>query len=461
MIQAVSPLQANTRLEGEALIPASKSHTIRALLVAALADGESTIINPLESKDARSCLDAIHVFGAEVQEISGQAWGAERAIRVKGVGASASSKARGILAGPADNVVDTGNSGTTLYLAASIAGVSPGWTIFTGDHQIRNRPIGNLLQALRDLGCEAFATKNNGCAPVAIRGPFKGGSTTIACPTSQFLSSLLLALPLADAEESTINISLLYEKPYAEMTLRWLDTQGIQYENVDSNWNTFRIPGRQHYKAFTRVVPGDFSSATFFAVAAAITGSSLVLTGLDMQDSQGDKAIFGVLEHMGCVVDYDKANSASGIRITGPGHPNNPQKHILGGEFDFNGIPDALPAFSVLSCFASEEVRIVNVPQARLKETDRIAVMRSELTKLGARVDEREDGLVIKPAGHALRGTDVDGHDDHRIVMSLALAGLRAEGETRISTAECAAVTYPTFFKDLSRLGTRTTSVGA
>jgi 3-phosphoshikimate 1-carboxyvinyltransferase len=454
MIQTVRPLAKGSMLSGSVLIPASKSHTIRALLIAALADGTSLVINPLDSKDARSCVETITAFGATVEELAPGLVHESRAFRITGVG----DGKKGLLKEAPSNVIDTGNSGTTIYLAAGMAALCPGYTVFTGDHQIRNRPIGNLLRALRDFGAEAFATRGNDCAPAIIRGPLLGGSTTISCPTSQFLSSLLLALPLAEGS-SEINITLLHEQPYAEMTLRWLDEQGIHYENVDQAWRKFRIPGGQRYTAFRKVVPGDFSSATFFACAAAITGSMLVLEGLDMADSQGDKAVFGILEAMGCVVRYDPANSAQGITVIGPGHGDNPTSRLLGGEFDLNAIPDALPALSVTACFAQTEVRLVNVPQARLKETDRIAVMCLELNRMGGKATEREDGLILQPA--QLFGTDVEGHDDHRVVMSLSLAALRAEGETRIHGAEAAAVTFPDFFTILQRLGAHTSSQGA
>lgn len=461
MLQNVYPLRQGQVLEGTILIPASKSHTIRALLIAAMAEGQSTIINPLESKDARSCIDAIRLFGATVEELDGSPWGAERALKVTGIGGlTPEGKKRGLLANGASNVVDTGNSGTTIYLAASLAALSPAWTVFTGDHQIRNRPIGRLMKALRDLGAQAESCRDNDCAPVVIKGPLKGGTTSIECPTSQYLSSLFLALPMADCESSTVKVPLLHEQPYAEMTLRWLDEQGVRYENVGDAWKEFRIPGRQSYRSFTKVVPGDFSSATFFACAAAITGSKLVLTGLDMGDSQGDKAVFGILERMGCVVSFDPADSSTGITVIGPGHAENPRKTLAGGEFDLNPIPDALPALSVTAAYADSEVRLVNVPQARLKETDRIAVMCQELSKMGVLISERPDGLVIKPSAHLIRGTEVEGHDDHRVVMSLALAALRASAPNHINGAEAAAVTFPTFFPILQGLGAHTSQGG-
>ncbi|NCN06194.1 MAG: hypothetical protein GW949_11255, partial [Spirochaetales bacterium] len=226
-----------------------------------------------------------------------------------------------------------------------------------------------------------------------------------------------------------------------------------------------------------------FSSAAFFAAAAAITGSSLLLRGLDMADSQGDKAIFRYLSAMGCRVDYlrgsalvAQASGASGeddeenrqayeqachegtdsIRIMGPSRAGRP---LRGGRFDLNATPDALPALAVVACFAVGTVALYNVAQARLKETDRITVMRTELSKMGAEIEETNDGLVIQPrhrtlGDSALTGADVDGWDDHRVVMSLSVAGLMAEGSTRVHGAEAVSVTYPEFFDTLGNLAT-------
>jgi 3-phosphoshikimate 1-carboxyvinyltransferase len=274
-----------------------------------------------------------------------------------------------------------------------------------------------------------------------------------------------------------VEVPLLHEKPYAEMTLRWLEEQGIQFRN--DNWKSFVIPGGQHYTPFQKAVPGDFSSATFFAAAAAITGASIELEGLDMADSQGDKLVFLILSKMGCRIDYlkgktliaqaggtsdtDDAESAytqaisqgtDGIRVCGPSRMGRP---LRGGRFDLNSIPDALPALAVVACFSVGQVELVNVPQARLKETDRISVMTQELGTMGATIQELEDGMIITPTRtpeglSGLVGAEVQGHDDHRVVMSLAVAGLVAQGSTRIIGAEAAAVTYPGFFDTLRSL---------
>ena len=229
------------------------------------------------------------------------------------------------------------------------------------------------------------------------------------------------------------------------ITLDWLDRQGIRYER--DGWDEFRIPAGQVYKPFDRVVPADWSSATFFLVAAAITGGSLILEGLDTNDSQGDKAVVGMLETMGCRSE----GVPGGIRIEGL-----PMNGVV---LDLNATPDALPAMAVAACFAEGETRLVNVPQARMKETDRITVMTSELLKLGADVEELPDGMIIRgrrPGSincdiPVIRGAMVDGHDDHRVVMALAVAALGCCGRITIKGAEAADVTFPGFFDLLNR----------
>lgn len=417
-------------IDGTVAIPASKSHTIRAFLIAALAKGTSYIRHPLDSRDAASCVAAIKAFGAKVETM-------DDGFAITGVDGTSPLHTTG-----PEDVIDTGNSGTTLYLAVGLAATGSGTTIFTGDHQIRRRTMDKLLRALSELGAEARSTRNNGCAPAIIGGPLKGGRVSIECPTSQYLSSLLLAAPLSrDGVE--IEVPLLYEAPYAEITLGWLKSQGIKFEQRGLEY--FKIPGGQSYTPFDTIVPADFSSATFFACAPAITGGELTLTGLDMNDSQGDKEVFTILEKMGVQVSYDSNDSKTGIHLKAPG-----KGKLKGGTFDLNAIPDALPALAATATFASETVRLVNVPQARLKETDRIAVMAKELNKLGASVTELEDGLVIEP--QPIVGGTIDGHDDHRVVMAGAIAALGAKEPITIEGSEAAAVTFPSFFELLQSI---------
>jgi 3-phosphoshikimate 1-carboxyvinyltransferase len=400
-------------VQGEVRIPASKSHTIRALLIATLARGTSRILHPLSSADTLSCLDICRQLGAVIRDREDE-W------QVQGTGAR--------LQPPAD-VLNAGNSGTSLYLAAATAALIPGWSVMTGDEQVRRRPAGELLKALNDLGAQAFSTRENGCAPLVIKGRLQGGTTHIKCPTSQYLSGLLINTPLAEGD-TEIHVLELNEQPYVNMTLGWLDSQGIEYTH--DHMKTFFIQGGQSYKAFQKEIPGDFSSATFFLCAAAVTGSSLTLLGLDMNDSQGDKEVVSMLERFGCLVHAGE----DGITIQG--------RALKGQELDLNKTPDALPAIAVTACFAQGTTRIVNVAQARLKETDRISVMCAELKKMGARVEERADGMVIH--GSPLHGASVNSHLDHRVAMALAIGALGAAGPTTIRDAQCVDITFPGFF---------------
>ncbi len=423
---------------GSFRIPASKSHTIRSLLFASLASGETVLDEPLDSLDARSCVTACRALGASIQEFRDPSPSARlRRWVVRGVGQGAS---RGGIATPED-VVDVGNSGTTLYLALAVAALGSGQTVFTGDAQIRRRSADNLLRALRGLGATAYSTRNNGCAPIVVGGPWRGGRVSIECPTSQYLSALLLAAPLAPAGVVTeIDVPLLYERPYVEMTLQYLDARGVAYEAA-ADRSFFRVPGGAQYEPLSGGVPGDFSSAAFPACAAAIAGGPVELTGLNPQDVQGDKAVMDMLASMGCSVEWspEDASGREGVLRVSRSGP------LVGTTLDLNATPDALPALAVTACYAQGETRLVNVANARLKETDRVAVMAAELGKLGADIEELPDGLVIRGHG-GLEGGVVDGHDDHRVVMSLAIAGLGAKGPVSIDTAECASVTYPGFF---------------
>jgi 3-phosphoshikimate 1-carboxyvinyltransferase len=407
-------------LKGEVDIPGSKSHTIRALVFALLADGKSIIKRPLDSSDTRSCLSMIEQFGAKI-EIKDNEW------IIYGKGKDLQLP---------DNIIDVANSGTTLYIGLGIAAIIKGYTVFTGDSQIRNRPADVLINAINDLGGEAFSSKGNDMPPIIIKGPISGGHTEIEAVSSQYLTSLLIAAPLLKGD-SHISIKLLNELPYVTMTLNWLDKIGIEYKNND--YKEFFVKGKQEYKPFSEYIAADFSTATFFLVAAVITGSELLLKGLDFTDSQGDKEVVNILKKMGADITLGKKY----IKIKGG--------ELKGGEFDLNAIPDSLPALSVAGCFASGETKLYNVKQARLKETDRISVMFNELSKLGADITEMDDGLIIRKSN--LKGGSVNGHDDHRVVMALSILGFAIDEEISVSTAESVAVTFPEFKQLMNNLG--------
>jgi 3-phosphoshikimate 1-carboxyvinyltransferase len=412
-----------SRLKGTVSIPASKSHTIRAVAIASLAQGQSLIRNPLSSADAASAVSTYRALGATIDTSDPSLW------KVTGRGGEIH-----VPTGP----VDVGNSGTTLNIAlGSAALVGRGETIaFVGDQQTQSRPVGPLLKSLSDLGAKSVSVNNNGKAPAKVTGQLLGGKTAIACSTSQYLSSLLLCAPLA-AKDSEIDVTLLNEPGYAQMTLDWLDSQGIQYRK--QQMKKFSVKGGQSYKPFDRPVPADFSSATFFLCAGALIGEQVTLRGLDFKDSQPDKAVVEYLKGMGAKITV-KADS-----VTVNGGP------LQGIEIDMNKTPDALPAMSVTAAFAEGETRLVNVPQARGKETDRIACMAKELRKLSVEVEELPDGLVIQ--GGRPQAAVVHGWGDHRIVMAMALAGLVLDGPLTVDTAEAMSVTFPDYVKLMRSLG--------
>ncbi len=422
-----------SRLKGSVAIPASKSHTIRAVAIASLAEGQSLIRKPLDSGDTQAVVRCYRALGAQIDISNPDLW------KVTGTGAQVT---------PPQEVIDVLNSGTTLRIAmgsASLAKPSE-TTTFTGDEQIQSRPIGPLMQSLEDLGAKCKSLKNNGKAPVEMTGKLMGGKTSIAATTSQYLSSLLLCTPLAQ-EDSEIDVTLLNEPDYVQMTLDWLDKQQIKYEN--DQMRRFYVKGNQSYKAFDEAVPADFSSATFFLCAAALFAEEVTLLGLDFSDSQPDKAVVDYLKAMGADIQIEQN------KITIKAAP------LKGVEIDMNRTPDALPAMAVTAAFAEGETRLVNVHQARSKETDRIRCMADELKKLAVDVEELPDGLIIRGSSPVTRdpsderrGTlSLDGRSDHRIVMALSLAGLALDGECTISTAEAINVTFPNYVELMKSLG--------
>ena len=412
-----------SRLKGKVAIPASKSHTIRAVAIASLAKGQSAIHNPLVSSDTLSAVNCYQALGAKIDTSNPMLW--------KVIGTD------GKISVPQE-AVDVGNSGTTLNIAIGSAALAQsGQSItLTGDEQTQSRPVGPLLEAINKLGAKCESIKNNGKAPVKITGQILGGKTSIASSTSQYLSSLLLCTPLA-AKDTEIDVTLLNEPGYVRMTLDWLDKQKIKYEH--DQMRRFKVFGEQSYRKFNSFITADFSSATFFLCAAALSGDEVTLLGLDFLDSQPDKAVVDYLMAMGADIKIEptsitvKASSLKGIEI------------------DMNKTPDALPAMAVTAAFAEGETRLVNVPQARGKETDRIKCVAEELKKMAVDVEELPDGLIIRHSRP--KPTKLDGRADHRIVMALSLAGLGIDGQWSIDTAEAMSVTFPTYVELMKSIG--------
>ena len=411
----------SVKLSGKIIIPSSKSQTIRALLISVFSRGVSYIKHPLISDDTESCINAVKAMGADVNILE------NGDITVDATYAFSDMD---------ELSIDAGNSGTTEYLSLPMLSSLGIQVNIDGDEMLRKRPLKPLLDALESLGAETEST--NGFPPASIRGPLDGGECTIECKTSQYLSGLLLGAPLAIGD-SHIKCSVLFEKPYVKMTLKWLDDQGIKYrisDDLEEVW----VKGGQSYKPLDTYIEGDFSSASFFFVAAAIHGTEVTVEGLDKNSTQGDKEILNILEKMGCSIKWN------GIAVTVKG----PEK-LKGGVFDLNAIPDTLPALSVAAAFAEGDTILGNVEQARIKETDRIKVMRENLNELGVEAEERRDALVVHGKG-SVKGGKAKGYGDHRVIMALAILGTRTEEETEIDDVSAASVTFPTFFDLLENL---------
>jgi 3-phosphoshikimate 1-carboxyvinyltransferase len=399
------------RLEGTVRAPPSKSHMHRAVAFASLARGRSAIRNPSFCDDCLATLDACGRFGARI------AMG--ETIAIDGVG--------GMPKRP-DAEINARGSGTTMRLMAAVSALCEGATTLTGDQSLRKRQIAPLLAALSDLGApRARSLNNDGCPPVCVGGRMGGGSASLDAGSSQHLSALLLACPLAE-NDSLVEASGLKSSPYVAMTLEHLGRTGARAWNSDMA--RFFIPGGQEYKPVDFVVPGDHSAAAFLLAAAEATDSEVEITGLDPEDSQGDRAMAGFIREM----------SSGRDRV-----------------LDLGQTPDLLPALAVLACVSDGITVLCNVQHARGKESDRVHAMAAELGKMGAVIEEMTDGLKIRGSG--LRGAEVYGHGDHRVVMALAVAGLAAEGRTIISGGDAISKSYPGFVEHMASLGAKIRAV--
>ncbi len=410
-------------VSGEVYAPPSKSYTHRAILITSLGPG-GRVLRPLLSADTLATVSASEAFGAKIGKEE-----KKDDLFIDGVGD---------LPQTPENVIDVLNSGTTLRFCSAVAALTAG-AVLTGDSSIRTRPNGPLLDSLRELGADAFSIKNNGKAPLVIRGKMLGGTAHLQGGlSSQFLSALFIASPLAERETRIRIVGELKSRPYAEITLDMLHDAGITIEEGEQE---FIVPGGQSFDLERYTIPGDFSSASYPLAAAAVTGSEVMVKGI-LPSRQGDSAIIDILTRMGAQVSWNR--ESGDLRIKGG--------DLEGIEIDAGRTPDLVPTIAVLGAVAKGTTTVVNAEHVRHKETDRLHAMAVELTKMGAKVKERPDGLEI--TGGKLHGASVHGYHDHRIVMALTVAGLVA-GETRIDTAEAVDVSYPGFFREMERLGAR------
>lgn len=414
-------------LSGKLSVPGSKSHTIRAVLISMMAKGLSQIKNPLPSEDCFASVRVAKALGAEV-EVEKGLW------KIK--------NETGELHSPQD-VLDCGNSGTTLYFTTAISGTLEDYTVLTGDYQIRRRPVKALLEAMRKLGAFAETTRSSvDAAPIIVRGPMGCGKVNFQGKMSQYISGMLLAAPRLEGTV-VIEVEKAIERPYLQMTVDWMRAHGIEIEYDQENYSFFRIQAPQAYKSVNATIPSDWESVAFPLVAAAITNSQLTIEDLDLSGSQGDAVIVDVLRRMGADITL---NESEGSLIVRGG------KKLKGGVIDCSDIPDALPILSVAACFAQGDTTLTGIESIRVKETDRVEVMKHELSKLGASIEDTPEKMVIH-GGKKLKGATVKSHDDHRVAMSLAVAGLVCDERVEISNAECVAVSFPGFFELMNTVG--------
>jgi 3-phosphoshikimate 1-carboxyvinyltransferase len=408
---------------GEVPAPPSKSYTQRMVIASALSGGTSRVANPLLSEDTEAALRAVTALGAKFQAEDG-IWAIKGAQPLKASEVS----------------IDCGESGATLRFMIPVAALADGDSTLLFRGSLDRRPVEPLLECLRDLGAKAYVGKHSGFDAVFVEGGgIAGGKTSIAGDvSSQFISGLMFACPLAKAGTEITLTSPLESVDYVKMTEVVLSQHAIV---VGVEEDRIVVPGNQTYKAADGNVPGDFSSVAFLLAAAAITKSTVKTGNLDYETVQGDKAILTVLKHMGAEGKVCRGS----VEIEGTG------KLLKPVDVDAKNIPDLVPAIAVLACYANGTSHISGAKRLRLKESDRLESIYAELSKMGAQIIVSEDGLTIK--GVPLHGAVIDPHNDHRIAMAAAVAALGAEGETTITDADCIRKSYPQFFTHLKQLG--------
>ena len=405
-------------------VPGSKSYTNRALLVAALARGASTLTGALFSDDTRYMCNALQKLGVEIDADERRA-----AFDVHGNGGD-------IPVSSAELYI--GNSGTTSRSLTAYVSLGRGRFVIDGDAPMRHgRPISDLLDALTQIGVSARSQFDNGHLPVIVEASgLEGGRTRLdVSKSSQFLTALLLVAPYA---KNDVEIEVVgdREMPYVDITLSVMEAFGVQV--VSEDYRYFRIEGGQRYQPRIYNIEPDASNASYFFAAAAITGGRVTVQHLHLDSIQGDVQFVRILEQMGCQVTI----SDGGMTVTGP-------RQLKGIDVDMRTISDTALTLAAIAPFADSKVTIRNIEHTRWQETDRIHAMVTELRKLGVPVVEHQDGLEISPA--PVIPASIDTYEDHRIAMAFSLVGLKTDG-IRINDPECVSKTFPNYFQVLQQL---------
>jgi len=409
-----------SEISGNIVCPSNKSYTHRAIFLASLADGKSIIKNILRSGDTNATINACKNFGVEIKDVGND-------ITVSSTGELKIHS----------NTIDAANSGTTIRIATAISALSNDKIVLTGDSSLKKRPMQPLLDALESLG--AKCSSSNGNPPISVSGRISGGEVKIPGNiSSQFISALMITAPKLE-NGLILNIQgKLVSKPYIDATITVMKKFGVNVE-TKTPYKKYIIP-KQNYKSTTFVIPSDFSSLALLLSAAVLLGENLTIQISTGSMPQADEAIIDILEIMGVVITLDK----NVIKIKSP-------EKLDGGKFDLSNSPDLIPAIAILALKTSKPIEIFNVEHARYKETDRIAVIARELAKLGIKVKEKKDGLVLNNSDN-LTGADLNSENDHRLFMAFCIAGMYV-GNCTISHPESVEISYPNFISEMKRIG--------
>jgi len=411
-----------TKISGNLVCPSNKSYTHRAIFLASLADGETVIKNVLISADTQATIDACKRLGVEIKE-------SDSNLTIK----------NSIDFSAADSAIDAANSGTTIRIAAAIAGLVDGKTVLSGDESLKQRPMKPLLDALESLGAKCSST--NGNPPISVTGKINGGNVTIPGDvSSQFVSALMIVAPRTK-DGIVLNIEgNLVSKPYLDATIAAMKKFGVTV-NVDIPYKKYTIPSA-NYEPTSFTVPSDFSSLALLLSASVLVGDNLTVGIISDDLPQADKAFIDILKNLGATVTI----SEDSISVKSP-------ERLNGGIFDLSNTPDLLPPLAILALKTSKPIEISNVKHARYKETDRIAILARELPKLGIKVEEKEDGLYLESPDE-MNGAHLDSENDHRLFMAFCIAGMYV-GDCTISNPESVEVSYPNFISDMKKIGSK------
>jgi len=416
-------------LEGNIKCPPSKSYTHRAIAIASLAEGKSTISNPLISRDTMATISGCKILGVKIEKSNESV----NCIQILGKNEFETPK----------DIINAENSGTTIRILTSMAGlVKKGYTILTGDESLKTRPMKPLISALNQLGVHAFSSNEKNTPPLIVKGGgIKGGLVSIeGSISSQFISSLLISCiyGLKDIEIRVTGNQVSI--PYIISTIETMKKFGVSIKH-DKEYLNYNITSN-NYRPTDFTIPGDFSSASLIIAAGVLCGRKISIEGMNFHYPQGDMEIIDIVRKMGGDITVNKEKGE--VIVYG-------SNSLDGIECNLINCPDLLPAVSIISLKSRKPVRIFGISHARFKETDRISIITKELRKMGVNISEKKDGLLLNPV-RCLKNVEFDSHNDHRLFMAFTIASMLTN-KSIVRGAQSIDVSYPLFIEEIKRLG--------